>query len=60
MTDFTREYGVYRAQVLLTGRSGTAAQVALLPVTVASSQAGRPAISLSSSVVYPYAARCRV
>jgi hypothetical protein len=46
--------GVYRVQVLLTGRSATATQVGLFSVTVASSQASRPAIAVSSSTVYPY------
>jgi subtilisin family serine protease/flagellar hook assembly protein FlgD len=45
--------GTYRAQVLLTGRSGTPTQVALLSLSVRASQVGVPSVSKSSATVYP-------
>ncbi|HSR25180.1 MAG TPA: FlgD immunoglobulin-like domain containing protein, partial [Candidatus Eisenbacteria bacterium] len=45
--------GSYTAQVLLVGRTGAQAQVALLPLTVRTSQVGVPSVSVSSATVYP-------
>ena len=47
--------GSYGVQVLLTDRGGALRQVGpLRPVVVATSQAGRPSLALSSSTVYPF------
>jgi serine protease len=49
--------GTYRAQVALSGRSAARVALAALTITVASSQASRPTIVVSTSTVFPYVDR---